>query len=479
MLKRTAILSVFAMVSTTALADTSPPYTERYRPQFHFTSSTDWINDPNGLVFFEGEWHLFFQRVPGSNDGNTMTKSWGHAVSTDLVRWTQLPDALSPDDKGSIWSGSAVVDWQNTSGFGTGGKPPLVAFYTNAKDPFDQRLAYSNDRGRTWTKVAEPILKNVQGRNRDPKVIWYEPTKRWVMALYLDQRHRFALYDSANLRDWSLLHEVTLEGDDECPDFFPLPLDGDASRQKWIFTGANGRYLVGAFDGKTFTPETDSLPGDKGTGTFYAAQTFSDAPDGRRIQIAWFRDGKYPGMPFNQQLGFPCELTLRSTPRGPRLFKAPVREIESLRGEDLTARNVSLPAGRPVPIASPLNGCTEIVADVALGEASAVTLDVRGTPVTFRREGERGLSVSAWDRRVSLAPRDDGRVRFRALIDRTSIELFLEEGATVLSGCFLPADDRRNVSLAAEGGPAWATSLTAHQLNAAWPTTNPTTQQTR
>jgi fructan beta-fructosidase len=463
------LLGTTLMLQATAQADSPALYAEKLRPQFHFTSTTDWINDPNGVVFFEGEYHLFFQRVPGSNDGNTTTKSWGHAVSTDLVHWKQSKDdALSPDEKGSIWSGSAVVDWNNTSGFGVDGKPPLVAAYTNAKAPFDQRLAYSTDRGRTWTKVAEPVLANIHANNRDPKLIWHEPTKRWVMALYLDRRSHFALFISPNLKTWTHLQDVTLEGDDECPDFFPLNLDGDPARTKWIFTGANGKYLVGNFDGNSFTPETDVLVGDHGNGNFYAPQTWSDVPesDGRRIQIAWFRDGRFPGMPFNQQLSFPCELTLRSTPRGPRLFKSPVKEIESLRGEKHEWKDVALIAGQDV-----LGGLSgdlfDIDVEIDPGEAKEVTLNVRDFPITFQVEGVTGGALTAWDRRVALA-RENGTIKLRVLVDRTSIEIFANDGATVMSGCFLPADDQRAITLKADGGTAKVIALTIHEMKSAW-----------
>jgi sucrose-6-phosphate hydrolase SacC (GH32 family) len=469
-----AALLLIVNTSTTTLAEpprptTAPAYAERYRPQFHFTSSTDWINDPNGLVFLDGEYHLFFQRVPGSNDGNTNTKSWGHAISTDLVHWRQrAADALLPDAAGSIWSGSAVVDWKNTSGFGIDGKLPLVAAYTNARDPFDQRLAWSTDRGRTWTKVSEPILRNVHAANRDPKIIWHEPTQRWIMALYLDRRSHFALYDSPDLKAWTKLQDVTLDGDDECPDFFPLNLDGDASKQKWIYTGANGRYVVGSFDGRSFTPESDVLDSERGPGTFYAAQTYSDVPaaDGRRIQIGWLRNGRYPDMPFNQQLSFPCELTLRSTPRGPRLHRWPVREIASLYGQNHQWRDAALPADRDL-----LNGlrgdCFDVDAEIEVGSAREIILNVRGMPIAFRAEGTASGSLACWDRRATLAPLQ-GRIKLRVLVDRTSIEIFASDGALVMSGCFLPADDQKALSLTAHGGAAKVVSLTIHELKSAW-----------
>lgn len=443
-----------------------PTYAEALRPQFHFTSKTDWINDPNGCVYFDGEYHLFFQRVPGSNDGNTATKSWGHAVSTDLVHWKQLDDAISPDESGSIWSGSAVVDWHNTSGFGKDGKPPLIALYTrmDEKNSSDQRLAYSTDRGRTWTKYDKSVLPHIHGINRDPKVIWHEPTQRWVMALYLDERHHFALFTSSDLKNWTTLQDVTLEGDDECPDFFPLALDGDPAKEKWIFTAANGRYVVGSFDGKRFTPETDVLIGDHGNGNFYAAQTWSDAPDGRRIQIAWLRDGKFEGMPFNQQLTFPCELTLRSTPRGPRLLKWPVKEIDLLRSVIYVWNDV--PLTEKNLLANVEGELLDLDADIEFGTASEIRLNLRGHEIVLRPEGD-GVSLTAWDRRVPLQTQD-GKFSLRVLADRTSIEIFANKGLTVLSGGASPKDHDRTLSLTAIDGEVRMRHLNVHELNSAW-----------
>src|SRR5262245_48198841 len=200
---RTLIVSIaFALGNTDggALAE----YAEPLRPQFHFTARKNWLNDPNGLVFFQDEYHQFFQYNPLGVDGGDL-KAWGHAVSPDLVHWRELDVALTPDKLGSIWSGSAVVDWQNTSGFQTGVAPPLVIIYTTAggklaeskEQPFTQSIAYSNDLGRTWTKYPQnPVVQNIARENRDPKVIWHESSKHWVMALYLAD-DRFALVTSA------------------------------------------------------------------------------------------------------------------------------------------------------------------------------------------------------------------------------------------------------------------------------------------
>ena len=260
-------------------------YQETYRPQFHFSAKENWLNDPNGLVYYKDEYHLFFQHNPTGIDWGNMT--WGHAVSTDLLHWKQLPNAIEPDDLGTIFSGSAVVDWNNTSGFQTGTEKVLVAFYTSAGDyaaekkAFTQSIAYSNDRGRTWTKYeGNPVIGHIEGHNRDPKVIWHEPTQRWVMALYLDG-NKFALLGSTNLKEWAPLCEIEMPGVTECPDLFELPVDGNPENMKWVFWGGNGNYVIGSFDGTNFTKETEPLQSEWGRNG-YAGQTWSDIPGGRR-----------------------------------------------------------------------------------------------------------------------------------------------------------------------------------------------------
>ena len=231
-------------------------------------------------------------------------------MSDDLVHWRQLEHALYPDEHGDMFSGSAVVDWDNTAGFGKGA---LRAFYTAAgsyaepKRPFTQCLAYSVDNGKQWTKYdGNPIIEWFEADNRDPKVVWHAPTRSWIMALYLAD-NRYCLLRSADAKSWTRFQDLSLEGCTECPTSFPLTDESGAER--WVFWGAKGTYRIGSFDGSRFTPETALLTSEQGTNG-YAAQTWSDAPDGRRIQISWMLGGVYPEMPFNQQLSIPVELTL-------------------------------------------------------------------------------------------------------------------------------------------------------------------------
>ncbi|MCD7936876.1 MAG: DUF4980 domain-containing protein, partial [Tannerellaceae bacterium] len=304
-------------------------YKETNRPQFHFTTRRGWINDPNGLVYYDGEYHLFYQHNPYEMEWENM--HWGHAVSKNLIHWEELPEALYPDQWGTMFSGSAVIDYKNTSGFGEKGNPAMVSIYTAAQpDRQTQCIAYSLDKGRTWTKYeGNPVIDSKEKWNsvdtRDPKVFWYTPSGHWVMIL--NERDGHSIYTSDNLKDWVYQSHIT--GFWECPELFELPVDGDTNNTRWVMYGASGTYMLGSFDGKTFTPEAGKYYYT--TGSMYAAQTYTNIPenDGRRIQIGWARLG-HNGMPFNGMMTLPTELTLKTTKDGIRMVSKPIREAEIL-----------------------------------------------------------------------------------------------------------------------------------------------------
>ena len=456
---------------------TSPLYDETYRPQFHFTSRQNWLNDPNGLVFFKGEYHLFFQHNPVGIDWGNMT--WGHAVSSDLVHWQQLADALTPDALGTMFSGSAVVDWHNTSGFKPKGSsaPPLVALYTAAGDtspeskgqPFTQCLAYSTDKGRTWTKyAANPVLKHIEGGNRDPKVIWYAPAQRWIMALYLD-KSEFAFFSSPDLKEWTLLQKMDVPGASECPDFFPLSVTGKRGVEKWVWTAANGHYLVGTFDGQKFTPETDLRQVDFG-GNYYAVQSYSDIPekDGRRIQIAWMAGATYPQMPFNQQMSFPCTLTLHETSDGLRLFREPVVELAGLHKASHTWHNLTVSPGEN-PLHDLKGELWDIQAEFEPGQAAQIGLTVRGEQIVYDVQ-KKTLTCLGHTAPLEL---EGGRLKLRILADRTSLEVFGNAGRVSLTSSFLPPQKDQQLGLHIIGGNSKVLYLTATPLRSAWTTLDP------
>lgn len=459
-----------AIVQSDTIAGGETLYREPLRGQFHFSSRRGWNNDPNGLVFFRGEYHLFYQHNPyGWGWGNM---HWGHAVSRDLVHWEELGDVLMPDDFGPMFSGSAVVDAHNTSGLGQDGQAPLVLTYTAAGNPTVQCIASSTD-GRHFTKYAgNPVLKQITGGNRDPKVMWHEPTKRWVMVLYVEQpagRHTIHFFTSPNLLEWTLA-SIT-EGDPvgkpflfECPDFFELPVDGDAGNRKWVLTAANSEYAVGTFDGTRFTPESRKLTGHRGRG-FYAAQTFSDIPkaDGRRIQIGWFQT-ETKGMPFNQSMTVPFELKLTATPDGPRLTFTPVRELEALRAKSHRFTPTTLAPGAANPLAAVRAEWVELRAEFEPGDATEVVFTVRGAVIAF---DVRTQELAVQDHRASAALRD-GRQRLTVFCDHTGLEVFASDGLTYVPMPCQPRADDLSLTLSVKGGTARVTALEVHELRSAW-----------
>jgi sucrose-6-phosphate hydrolase SacC (GH32 family) len=470
-------------------------YRETRRPQLRFSSRRGWINDPNGLVFYEGEYHLFYQHSPYTRALTSM--HWGHAVSRDLVHWEELPIALYPDETGNVFSGSAVVDWDDTAGFRVGPDPALVAIYTAATRSTTQGIAVSLDRGRTWQKYAgNPVLDGISPFSRDPKVFWYEPDGKWVMAIYLDELdleahsevtleliesyhpvNRYGLFSSSDLKQWQKMSEfpISLLDDSECPDLFEIPFEESAGETRWIFLGAAGRYLVGNFDGERFVIESGPHHLHRGN-SFYASQTFSDIPasDGRRVLIHFgpvdhfepadaSRGPVYAGMPFNQAMGLPLELTLRTTADGPRLFANPVRELQKLRHTTTRIEPQSLRPGED-PLAALRGELWEIEADISAGTATKIVVEVRGLPVVYDVD-RRELSCLEKTAPLELV---DGRVRLRIFVDRTTVDVFGGDGRLFMPMASNLTDGSPSLSLRAEGGEAHIHALDVHELASVW-----------
>jgi fructan beta-fructosidase len=437
-------------------------YHEPLRAQFHFSSRRGWNNDPNGLAFYQGEYHLFYQHNPyGWGWGNM---HWGHAVSRDLVRWRELGDVLAPDPLGPMFSGSAVVDWRNTSSLGADGRPPLVLIYTAAGSAAVQCLAASTD-GRTFTKFnGNPVVTQITGGNRDPKVLWHEPTKRWIMTLYVETNkvHTIHFLSSSNLKDWTVLSRT--DGFFECPDFFELPVDGDPAKKKWVLTGASSEYMVGSFDGTTFRPETPKLSGHLGRG-FYAAQTFSDVPanDGRRIQIGWFQT-ETRGMPFNQAMTIPLELSLSGTPEGPRLTWTPVKELASLRATSHPLPPTVIQPDTGNPLAGLTAELVELRAEFEPGQGSELVFQVRGATILYDA-AKQELVVN---NRRAPAPLRAGKQRLTIFCDRTALEVFASDGLTYMPMPFAPQAENLSLGLRCKTGSARVTSLQVYELKSAW-----------
>ena len=450
----------------------APLYREALRPQFHFTArywdnyklnpgphEEGWINDVNGLVYLDGEYHLFAQR---------WWSCWLHAVSRDLIHWEELPPAFGKDDKfGGTQSGGAVVDWENTSGLATGDTPVIVAFWS-ALGPM-QCISYSNDRGRTWSKyAANPVLEH---GHRDPKVVWYAPQSKWVMVLYGPPddpslpENCYLFFESKDLLHWEKL-PGEIPNMYECPDFFEIALDGDPEQRRWVVVEADGSYLVGTFDGERFHAETEKLTGDFGP-SFYATMSWVNLPpeDGRRIQLGWMRGGSYPDMPFNQQISFPCELTLRTLPEGVRLCRYPVAEIGNLYTDRFALATTPVRAGEnPLAhIAGELFDI-EVEVDLARSTCSAIVLDMCGSLVSYVVKDQ---ALDSCGVRTHLPPRD-GRVQIRVLVDRMSVETFGNRGEVAITSCSQARAGGAPLSLVALGGEAFVTALEVRRLGSAW-----------
>lgn len=446
------------------------PYSELHRPQFHFTARENWINDPNGLVYHNGVWHLFFQHNIEAPVWGDMW--WGHAISDDLLHWRQVDHALYPDKFGTMFSGSAVIDHENTAGFGAGA---MLLFYTAAgsnapeKRPFTQCLAYSTDGGKEFTKYENnPIVEWIDADNRDPIVIWHEGSQRWIMALYLAD-DRYCLLNSPDAIEWTHIQDLTIEGERECPDFFPL--NDESGTERWILHGANGIYVIGSFDGLKFTAESELQKFDHGRNS-YAAQTWSNTPDGRCLQISWMAGGKYPEMPFNQQLSIPVELSLVGEGKDVSLLRHPIAELESLRRKTVHVDRQTISNGSPL-IPETDSRLLDIEFTVHRQDAKSLYVVVRGHPVLFSWDtNELRIEASAWNKgfggRESVSLPDESSLRVRLLVDTTSIEVFLNGGRISASYCFLPGGYANTLSLSTYSSDQVIEDFVLHELESAW-----------
>ena len=476
------------------MSDEAGDYAEKYRPQFHFTARRARISDPNGLVYFNGEYHLFCQYSPYEVTGGDQVV-WAHAIGTDLVHWQEYPSAIWSDKLGVPFSGSGVVDWKNSAGLvknpvlendGRLQNPAIVIFYTS--EPMrvrgggvtSQSMAYSLDAGRTWTKYpGNPVVPHIAGQNRDPKVFWYEDKKnpnnpysaRWLMALYLEGED-YALLTSKDLLHWNKISGISNLGCAECPDMFELPVDGNKDHTRWVFWGGNGNHVIGTFDGQTFTKE--SGPFSNCRGNEYAAQTFSDIPakDGRRIQIAWLQGDNFPGMSFSQQHTIPRVLTLRNTPDGIRLFVEPAKEIEILRTSQALRITGTL-AGMDAPLKAAKNLGELVDAEAEFEIQSKIMLDDGANVFGLKINGQTILcdldqkQIKLLD---AVAPLRavDRKLKLRVIVDRMSIEVFVNDGAFRIAKAVVPADGMQpDIQVFGKKGLAYV-QLKAYQLQSIW-----------
>ncbi|MFA9455303.1 glycoside hydrolase family 32 protein [Halalkalibacter sp. AB-rgal2] len=495
------------MSDLNSLVEARIDYREKYRPQFHFSPRKHWMNDPNGLVFYKGEYHLFYQYYPGGNTWGPM--HWGHAKSNDMVKWQHCSIALEPDELGMIFSGSVVVDWHDTSGFFNGGEG-LVAIFTHSNEGVQtQSIAYSLDEGQSWTKYENnPVIPNEHIKDfRDPKVFWHEVTQKWIMVLAAGQK--VMLYGSTNLRKWTFLSEFgESEGAHggvwECPDLFSLPVNGDLLNQKWILQvdigsgavagGSGAQYFVGEFDGTTFKnvnePEK-TLWLDFGK-DFYATQSFSDIPieDGRRIWLAWMSNWEYanevPTSPWRSAMTIPREVELKQTANGDiKLHQHPIHELKKLRQEKFKMNN-RVVNGEMNVLKDQKEEVFELIAEVENLSAEEFGFELRksskkkeGTIVGYNllanklfidreNSGDVSFSEQFKGKHVATIEKSLNKVKFHIFIDKSSIELFFQEGEVVLTDLIFPDDDSQELAFYIKGGEVTILNLEVYALKSVW-----------
>jgi fructan beta-fructosidase len=484
-------------------------YPEIYRPQFHFTPAKNWMNDPNGLVYYRGEYHLFYQHEPDRPLFWSM--HWGHAVSPDLVSWEHLPVAIYPDPLlGQAYSGSAVVDHHNSSGLcgdpNGDGAPCLVALFTHhgGRDGTEkQSLAYSKDQGRHWELYAgNPVLPNPGDRDfRDPKVFWHPQTQRWVMVLAGGDRILF--YGSTGLTEWTPLSELSPPmpgtGVWECPDLFPLDVEGDSGETRWVLEvdynpgpllcGAGAYYLVGGFDGTRFIPEESSIQRVDFGEDVYALQSWSNTPDGRRIWIGWMSNWAYalatPTHPWRGAMTVPREVHLGCREGDIVLIQQPVKELKGLRHRRLVSMREETVQGEAHILDEDATADTlEILATLEVGEASEVGLRLRtgegeATVVGYlpeddtlfldrTRSGRDGFWWTFPARHSAPLTIEGDVLELRILLDWSSVEVFADGGLVVITDLIFPDPESRGLQVYTEGGEALLRSLDVYELRSIW-----------
>jgi len=480
------------------------------------------MNDPNGMVFFEGEYHLFYQYYPDSTVWGPM--HWGHAVSKDLLHWEHLPIALYPDSLGYIFSGSAVVDWNNTSGFGVSGKPPLVAIYTyhdmaaekaGRLDYQYQGIAYSNDLGRSWHKYSEnPALPNPgQIRDfRDPKVFWHALSRQWIMALAVGEHIEF--WGSENLKNWVFLSSFGQTwgahgGVWECPDLFPLRLAGNGDTY-WVLLvsinpgGPNGgsatQYFIGQFDGKNFELEPSfaaevrdeqAIWLDYGRDN-YAGVTWSDMPetDSRRLFLGWMGNWDYaqvaPTSPWRSAMTLPRSLELFSTNNGKlRIASVPIKELKTLRELTTALAPADINGEYTLPVT--FKGQMELQIEITWTDEKSTELGIEiantkgehyriGYDIANQifytdrsKAGDAGFS-DKFALKKHTAPRmvDGNSIYFHLFVDDASAEFFADGGLTTMTDIFFPSEPFSSVRLFSKGGKANLSQGQLHTLKGIW-----------
>ncbi len=440
-------------------------YNQPLRPQVHYTPITGQIGDATGLILYKGIYHLFHMYDEWSRR-RKYNKSWGHAVSNDLIYWEQKPQIFNTRLDNAPGSGSGIVDWNNTLGLQTGVEKTLVVFYTDYGR--GTSISFSRDTGKTWIRHKDnPVIPMPEGRNdRDALVFWHKPDQSWRLVLY--EQPSFVFYKSVDLLNWELLSK--LDDFHECPDLFRLPVDGDENNKKWVIIEANGLYRLGDFNGTEFIPETDKLEADYGN--LYATQTWKHSyeGDGPLIQLSMI---SFPGQTamhdrtWSMQQCFPSELTLKTINGEVRLCRNPIVSIKKLRYESHFWENETVnPGDNPL---EDLDGDVfEINAVIDPGKASEFGFVIRGERLVYAVKDQ---SLTFMEKQAALVPMaigSDEKIKISLIIDRGSVEVFANRGEVSISMLFYPDPSNMNLEFFSTGGSAEIDFMEVYRLQSIW-----------
>ena len=487
----TGILSLLLFASSEA----QKIYTEKYRPAFHFSPAKNWINDPNGLIYYAGEYHMFYQYNPFGDVWGHM--HWGHAVSKDLVRWQELPIAIPEEGDLMIFSGSVVVDYKNTSGFGKGkGEIPMVAIYTGhiEKVSQSQHLAYSLDKGRTWKKYSgNPVLDVGSKEFRDPKVFWYAPENKWVMSVVLALEKKIQFYQSKNLKQWSLLSSFGPVGDTsgiwECPDLFQVPVAGSAGQKKWVLMLSPApymQYFVGEFDGTNFKNENPTsviYRPDYGP-DFYAAIMFNDLPASMLpVGIGWINNWTYanktPTKPWRGAMSLSRNMQVKKLGDEWILYQLPMQRYNELQHDGKTWKNISIKEKWSVPGTETPAFASEIVID--RNQHKEISIEIAGGALllsfndstsvfTLKRGGNSAFQNAEFEKRGEYTAkiRDvNNLLKVRIYFDHSIAEVFINDGEVAMTAQVFPKEENLPVIIKSSNNAAIA-SVKCWKMHSIW-----------
>ena len=398
--------------------DCEDSYLENHRPSVHFTAERGWINDPNGLIFHEGKYHMFFQHNPCDISWGNM--HWGHAVSDDLLHWAEYDVAMFPDERGTVFSGCAIEDTDGIFGIENGKSPTVLLYYTATGD-YTQDIAYSNDNLKTIHKLGMAAVNRIEGENRDPKVVYCKELSAYLMALYLSE-DKYALFTSCDLKKWDMIQTLRLDGDNECPDIFAL--DTEKGR-RWVIMGAHGRYNFGKFENGMFVPEQEARSLHYGKSA-YAGQTFSGIKDGRVIRVDWDRWGIKASV-FCGQMSIPYCLKSVCDEDGFRLAASPVEELKSIYGPAKWYNDLVIGKGKKSTYDLERTAY-DISFKIRKGFDTPLIITLFGCGITV--DPTQGV-IQVGDESAPLRLKGDTDIRI--ISDKASIEIFADEGRVILS----------------------------------------------